>query len=306
MKCIICSFPKLASAYKNYVTSLEDHLGVPYCEIGYQIGGNWKKKKKKKKLCTNQWLSMLFSHAGSPLEAHSWLRRWTNLNASDTKIFVAHLIVMGLVKKTNMAKYWSTNSLTRTPFFGKILSRNTFQNILVNLHISDNNTDYPCDNPNHDPLHKVRPFIEMCERTFQLVYRPECDLSFDEACCPFKGRVQFHVYNANKLAKFHMKLFQICEATSGYICAFDIYTGKDQTRCMETAQVLDPSCTTTSKLVVGLMDSVHLLDKGHCIYMDNFYTSPELYEELFSVPYMPVVQCAKIGRACQKQCLLQN
>ena len=28
------------------------------------------------------------------------------------------------------------------------------------------------------------------------------------------------------------------------------------------------------------MDSVHLLDKGHCMYMDSFYTSPELYEEL--------------------------
>ena len=103
---------------------------------------------------------------------------------------------------------------------------------------------------------------------------------FDEACCPFTGRVWFHVYNANKLVKFHMKLFQICEAKSGYICVFDIYTVKDQTRCTETAQVLDPSCTT-SKLVVGLMGSVHLLDKGHCIYMDDFYTSPELYEESF-------------------------
>ena len=153
---------------------------------------------------------------------------------------------------------------------------------------------------NHDPLHKVRSFIQMCERTFKLVYRPGCDLSYDEACCPFKGRVLFHIYNANKLAKFHLKLFQICEAKSGYICAFDIYTGKDQTRCTQTAQVLDPSCTTT-KPGVGLMYSVHLLDKRHCVYMDNFYTSPELYEELFSVPCMPVVQCAQIGRACQKQ-----
>ena len=77
--------------------------------------------------------------------------------------------------------------------------------------------------------------------------------------------------------------FQICEAKSGYICAFDIYTAKDQTRCTQTAQVLDPRCTTTSKLVVGLMaiNSVHLLDKGHYMYMDKFYTSPELYEELF-------------------------
>ena len=121
----------------------------------------------------------------------------------------------------------------------------------------------------------------MCERTFQLVYRPGCNLSYDEACCPFQGRVQFHIYNANKLARFHLKLFQICEAKSGYICAFDIYTGKDKTRCKQTAQVLEPSCTTTTKLAVGLMDSVHLLDKGHCMYMDNFYTGPELYGGLF-------------------------
>ena len=30
----------LASAQKNSVTSLEDHLGVPYHEIGHQIGRN--------------------------------------------------------------------------------------------------------------------------------------------------------------------------------------------------------------------------------------------------------------------------
>ena len=54
-----------------------------------------------------------------------------------------------------------------------------------------------------------------------------------------------------------------------------------QTSCTQTAQVLDSNCTTTTKLAVGLMDSVHLLDKGHCVYMDNSYTSPELYDKLF-------------------------
>ena len=51
------------------------------------------------------------------------------------------------------------------------------------------------------------------------------DLSYDEACWPFKGRVWFHIYNANKLAKFHLKLFQIYEAKSCYIYAYDFYTG---------------------------------------------------------------------------------
>ena len=44
--------------------------------------------------------------------------------------------------------------------------------------------------------------------------------------CPLKGRVWFCVYNANKLAKFHLKLFQICVAKRGYMCAFDIYNQK--------------------------------------------------------------------------------
>ena len=59
----------------------------------------------------------------------------------------------------------------------------------MSLQISDSYNDYPHDNLNHDPLHKVGAFIQICERTFQLVYRPGCDLSYDETCCPFKGRV---------------------------------------------------------------------------------------------------------------------
>ena len=93
----------------------------------------------------------------------------------------------------------------------------------MNLHIADNNTDYPHDNPNHDPLHKVRAFIQMYERTFQLICKPGCDLSYDNVCCPFKGRVQFHIYNANKEAKFHLKLFQIHETSWLHMCIWYLY-----------------------------------------------------------------------------------
>ena len=225
--------------------------------------------------------ALLFSHAGSLLKAHSWLRRWSNLNASDIKIFVAHLIVIGLVKNPNMAKYWSTNSLTMTPFFGKILSSNAFQNILVNLHISDNNTDYSHDNPNHDPLHKVRSFIQTCERTFQLVYRPGFDLSYDEACCHFKGRCAV-------LGLWYQQTVSFTPETVSdmwgkkwlYMCIWYVHwKGPDMmyTNCTHSGSKL----YNNNKTFCGLMDSVHILDKGHCMYMDNFYTSPELYEELF-------------------------
>ena len=34
--------------------------------------------------------------------------------------------------------------------------------------------------------------------------------------------------------------------------------------------------TRQQKIVVGLMDSTGLLDKGHHVYMDNYYTSTDL------------------------------
>ena len=80
---------------------------------------------------------------------------------------------------------------------------------------------------------------------------------------------------------FHIKLFQISEATSGYIIGFHIYTGKNASCVSTLSHPLDPECTKTTKIVLGLLESTKLLDKGHHIYMDNYYTSPELFSELF-------------------------
>ena len=44
---------------------------------------------------------------------------------------------------------------------------------------------------------------------------------------------------------------------------------------------LDVTCTRTTKLVLGLLASVDLLHKGHHCYMDNYYSSPELFQELY-------------------------
>ena len=121
----------------------------------------------------------------------------------------------------------------------------------------------------------------MCERIFLYQYKPGKALSFDEACCPFKGRLRFKVYNPQKLNRFHIKLLQISESTSGYILGFHVYTGKNLSCISNASKPLDPECTKTTKIVLGLLESTNLLDQGHHIYMDNYYTSPELFSELF-------------------------
>ena len=188
---------------------------------------------------------------------------------------------MGLVKKPDLEKYWNTTTKAKVPFFGQYMSRNRFQSLLWNFHVNDDSHN-PCQNlPGHDPLCKILPFVDMLERNFIYAYQPSKSFSFDEACCPFKGCLRFRVYNPMKPNCFHIKLFQISEATSGYIIGFHIYTGKNGSCVSMLSHLLDPEYTKTTKIVLGLLESTKLLDKGHHIYMDNYYTTPELFSELF-------------------------
>ena len=206
------------------------------------------------------------------------LLSWKDISSNDVKIFVAHLIIMGIVKKPQLWQYWSKDNITSTPFFGKYMPRDKFCNILWNLHLVDDSQNPLFGTPGHDPLAKIRPFHEMCLRNFKHIYKPGINISIDEGCCPWKGRVRFRCYNPRKPSKFHIKLFQLSEAASGYIVAFDIYTGKNS--CLDEDICIDSGCTVTTKTVLTLASNAGVLDKGYRIYFDNYYTSPELLDEL--------------------------
>ena len=156
-----------------------------------------------------------------------------------------------------------------------------FKSILWNLHISDDTANPPRNQPGHDPLAKLCDFVDMIDRNFLFTYKPTQALSFDEACCPFKGCLRFRVYNPMKPNRFHIQLFQISESQSGYILGYHVYTGKDTSCASSHSKPLSPDCGKTTKIVLGLLQQSKLLDKGHHIYMDNYYTSPELAEELY-------------------------
>ena len=75
-------------------------------------------------------------------------------------------------------------------------------------------------------------------------------------------------------------MFEVSDSKTGYVVVFDVYTGKNKTDCYKTAKTLDPKCTPTTKVVVGLLQSCNLVGKGHHVYLDNYYSSPELFSEL--------------------------
>ena len=81
------------------------------------------------------------------------LNNWKDTSLDEMRVFLAHLIVMGILKKNSLEQYWSRDSILNMPFFGHYMSRNHFQNILWNLHISDpDETNPKKGEANHDPL----------------------------------------------------------------------------------------------------------------------------------------------------------
>ena len=197
------------------------------------------------------------------------------------KVFVAHLIVMGILKKNSLEQYWSRDTICNMPFFGHYMSRNNFQNNLWNLHISDPDETKPQKGEaDHDPLFLVRPMVDMMQRNFHTKYRPGKELPLDVSICPSKSRVHFKCYNPKKANGFHIKLFMVSEPSTGCICGFEVYTGDASGQTQGNAQELQ-DVSKTSCIVLGLLGSVQLLDMGHYVYFDNYYNSPDLIDLLY-------------------------
>ena len=48
---------------------------------------------------------------------HARLGTWRDVNEADIRIFIAHPLIISSVRKSALHNYWSTNTLSRTPFF---------------------------------------------------------------------------------------------------------------------------------------------------------------------------------------------
>ena len=67
----------------------------------------------------------------------SHLNIWKEITEEELKVFFANILLMGILRKSEIEKYWNTSGVGQTPIFGQLMSRNCFTAILSNLHISN-------------------------------------------------------------------------------------------------------------------------------------------------------------------------
>ena len=154
-------------------------------------------------------------------------RLWNDVTIDEVKAYIAINIIMGINCLPTLDSYWSTHPALGCDWISSTMSKNRYMAINRFLHLNDNAFAAPRNHPGYDPLHKVRPMIDMLRMVFGAYYNPERELSVDEAMIPFRGRSVFKQYIPSKPTKWGIKVWMICESRSGYCLDFDIYTGRN-------------------------------------------------------------------------------
>ncbi|CAL1278575.1 unnamed protein product [Larinioides sclopetarius] len=210
----------------------------------------------------------------SELTPSSRVHNWKDVDSSEIRVFLGIIILQGIVQKPLQKWYWSQRPMLNTPYLKELMSEKRFSIIMKFLHFSNNETIDLRTHP-QPGLRNIYEVYDAINRKFKSSYVPEKDISVDESVLLYKGRLGYKQYLPNKRARFGIKFYQLCESSSGYIWNSLIYTGKDMPLWTESSNY-----KSTTNIVMTLLKDQ--LDKGYCVTLDNFYTSPELAELLIS------------------------
>lgn len=190
--------------------------------------------------------------------------RWQALSLDEMRAYFALYILIGQVKKPKLQMNWSKRKVIETPIYAETMSFARFTSISRFLHFSDD--DFTVVG---DKLWKLRPVISYLQTKFMNVYELEKDITIDESLMKLRARVDYIQFNRTKRARFGIKIYKLCESSSGYCADFKVYTG---------AQPNLSKLPVSEVVVQNLMEP--FVNKGHVLHLDNWYSSPLLYKAL--------------------------
>ena len=193
------------------------------------------------------------------------------ITKAELMAFIGINIAMGVVSLPSLKHYWTTDPILSHSWFGSVMSRNRFSQILRYFHIADNTTAPSRSDPDYNKLWKIQPLIAALQSTCAEMYSTHRELSVDESVIGTKCRLSFIQFMKAKPTKWGVKVWICADSRNGYISAFDIYTGKDPSKPLHPKGL-------GYDVVMHLMENYY--GKGYLLFTDNFYTSPILCKDL--------------------------
>ncbi|XP_029952484.1 piggyBac transposable element-derived protein 4-like isoform X1 [Salarias fasciatus] len=204
--------------------------------------------------------------------------RWAPLTVRDFYTFLSIIVFSGLVEVHNRADYWRRKWPYNFAFPRENMSRDRFEAILWSLHLSSSEDDEENDRKrqtaNYDRLCKIKPLYTEIVAACMAHFQPYRNICVDERMVASKARISMKQYMKDKPTKWGYKLFVLADSATGYTWNFSVYSGKtDKPEGSAGGHGLSYSS------VVDLMP-FSVLGSGYTLFVDNFYTSPALFQDL--------------------------
>jgi hypothetical protein len=230
--------------------------------------------------CTNVNASASNARAVSKSTTKRKGRPWKETNGAEMKVFIGILFYIGVhpIGSTTCAEYWSRSP--KTPYHPVVynaMSSNRFHQITRYFKASNAYDESSMDMQGDDWWKKVDPLCTNFRIRSQEAIQPGRDVALDELLIECHGRSKHTLQIPSKAAGKGYKAYAACFI--GYLYNF-VFTSRTE----KIAEV--PKATNvrqTSTMIKQLMQTLPNEGKGHVVYLDNFFSTVELYSDLKSL-----------------------
>jgi len=166
----------------------------------------------------------------------------------------------------NLSDYWSSTSSMGNQFIKNAISRNRFQILMSKLYFN-----HPEKPDNATKLYYIEELVNCMKQTFSYAMSESSHQSTDESMVKFKGRSVLKQYLPLKSIKRGVKVWQRCDAQTGYIFDLNICAGKTENDEFSEG-------TLGERVVTKLCSTIKIYDV--VLSFDRFFTSVNLLHTL--------------------------
>lgn len=200
-----------------------------------------------------------------------------SLKSDEMKQFLGIMFYSGYHILPREKMYWENAPDTGTTIVSQAMSRKKYFDIKKYLHFNDNTTI-----DSSDRYYKVRPIYNLLNEAIQKFGVFSEHLSIDERRVRYFGKHGCKMYMKGKPVKFGYKLWMLC-SFDGYPFHIIPYQGAQKlTDCdsnhntLETKKEQKPLSHTVVENLLSIVET----PAKHKIYMDNFFSSYDLFVSL--------------------------
>jgi hypothetical protein len=199
-------------------------------------------------------------------------RAWKDVNRTEIRGWLGICILMGCKRLPSIRQYWMRSQpFLYCELISSIMTCFRWEQIMRCLHLVDNSSVVrDVSDPRFDRIAKTRWLVEMFVKVSKEIYNLEREITVDECVIPYKGRYCFiRQFMPDKPVRFGIKVWLLASSKSRFVWQMEVYFGEGT-----GAGPHGLGYHVVERMVRGLEN------RGHCLVIDNFFASVNLFHEL--------------------------